>query len=214
MPVIRTFITKTKPGRMQDAMSQVAGAGRAFLETGATHFGAYSMLSGPNFPGMMIHAIYEDFATFGEARQKVLEHPDGGAAAFAADAPQEVVRAILEEPVYRAGGDDAGDWLAQTKVRFAFTLQPSRGRTADVIRRASRLADTAADCGAIAASVRRIVAGSDYPMLVFASYHQGYAEFEATRNKVVASDVWTAISSSQDEAAARGASSLAAKIPV
>ena len=48
MPVIRTFITKVKPGRMQDAVTQLSGLKRVFLESGASHFGAYNIVTGPN----------------------------------------------------------------------------------------------------------------------------------------------------------------------
>ena len=212
MTVIRTFISKIKPGRMEDAMAQISKARGVFLETGATHFVAYNVLSGPNFPGTTIHAVYENFTAFGEARAKLIAHPDGGAAAFAADAPQELVRALIEEPVYRAGGDDDGKWIDQTNVRFAFVLHPSRGRTTDLIRRASRLANTAVECGAITANLRRIIAGSDRPMFLFASYHKGWAEYEMTRSSVAESDVWTALSSSQDDVATRGVTLLSTKI--
>ncbi len=44
------------------------------------------------------------------------------------------------------------------------------------------------------------------------SYHTGLADFETTRNAVRESDVWTALSRSQDEAATRMNSSISTKI--
>ncbi len=211
MTVIRTLIAKVKPGRMQDAMTQLSTWNPIFRETGAIHFGAYNLLTGPYFPGLTVHGVYENFAAFGASREQLLQHPVG-VAAFAADAPIEIVRALLEEPVYRAGGDDAGNWLAQTNVRFTFIIRPHRGRADDVVRRASRLADTIHQCGALAASVHRVIAGSDGPRIVQHSYHTGFAEFEATRNAVLESDVWTALSRSQDDASTRMQNALSTKI--
>jgi hypothetical protein len=143
-----------------------------------------------------------------------MQHPDGGVDAFAADAPQEMVRALIEEPVYRAEGDDDGNWVDKPKVRFLFTLKPSRGRGTDLVRGASRLADTAVECGAITANLRRISAGADSPMFVFASYHERFAEYEATTSAVLESDVWTMLSNSQEDVATRGTTMLSPRIAV
>jgi hypothetical protein len=51
----------------------------------------------------------------------------------------------------------------QPKVRFLFTLRPSRGRGSDLIRRASRLADATVECGAFTSNLRRITAGFGRP---------------------------------------------------
>ncbi len=140
------------------------------------------------------------------------QHPEGGGAAFPADAPTEIVRALHEEPVYRAGGDDAGNWLAQTNVRFTIIVRPHSGRTGGVERGASRLADTIHQCGALAANVLRVIAGTDGPRIVQHSYFAGFAEFEATRNAVLESDVWTALSGSQDDASTRMQNILCTRI--
>ncbi len=155
-------------------MTQLSTWNPVFRETGAMHFGAYNLLTGPYFPGLTVHGVYENFAAFGAGREQFLQDPEG-VAAFAADAPIEIVRALLEEPVYRAGGDDAGNWLAQTNVRFTLSIRPHKGRTGDVVRRASRLADTIHQCGALAANVHRVIAGSDGPQIVQHSYHTGFA---------------------------------------
>ena len=201
MSVIRTFISKVKPGRMQDAVAQLSGLKRVFLESGASHFGAYSILTGPIFPGLTIHAVFDDFATWGAARERVSQHPEGGVRALGADAPTEIVRALLAEPVHRAG--DVASIIEQTKVRFTLIVQPHRGRADDAVRRGSRLADTIKQCGALAAVLRRIIAGIDGPRMTLHSYFAGYAELEATRNAVLESDVWTALQRSQDEVVTR-----------
>jgi hypothetical protein len=81
-----------------------------------------------------------------------------------------------------------------------------------VVQRASRLADTIHQCGALAAGVQRIIAGSDGPRLWLHSFHVGFAEFEATRNKVLESDVWRALSRSQDDSDTRMQNVLCTKI--
>ncbi len=212
MPVIRTFFAKVKSGRMQDAMTNLSTRNRIVREAGAISFGAYHLLTGPYFPGLTIHAVYENYAAFGAWREQMRQHPEGGGAAFPADAPTEIVRALQEEPVYRAGGDDAGNWLAQTNVRFTIIVRPHSGRTGGVERGASRLADTIHQCGALAANVRRVIAGSDGPRIVQHSYHAGFAEFEATRSAVLESDVWTALSGSQDDSATRMQNFLCTRI--
>ncbi len=212
MTVIRTFIAKIKPGRMQDAMTQLSTLNRIYRETGAIHFGAYNLLTGPCFPGLTVHGVYENFAAFGAGREQFLQHPEG-VAAFAADAPIEIVRALLEEPVHSTASTEAiGNILAQTNVRFTLTIRPHKGRAGDVIRRASRLADTIHQCGALAANVHRVIAGTDGPRIVQHSYHTGFAEFEATRSAVLESDVWTALSRSQDDASTRMQNALSTRI--
>jgi hypothetical protein len=212
MPVIRTFISKVKPGRMQDAVTQLATFNRLFRESGATHFTAYHILTGPHFPGLSIHGVFENYAAFGTAREHLVQHPEAGGAAFAADAPAEIVRALMVEPVYRAGGDDVGSILAQTQVRFTLSVRPHKGRADDVVHRASRLADTIHQSGALGASVQRVIAGTDGPRIWLHSFHAGFAAFEATRNAVLESAVWTALSRSQDDSATRVLNVLCTKI--
>ena len=213
MPVIRTFISKVKPGRMQDAMTQLSTLNRLFRESRATHFTAYHILTGPHFPGLSMHGIFDNYAAFGTAREQLMQHPDAGGAAFAADAPVEIVRALLMESVHRTISTEAvGDVLAQTNVRFTLSLRPHKGRADDVIKRSSRLADTIHQCGALGANVQHIIAGTDGPRIWLNSFHAGFAEFEATRNAVLESDVWTALSRSQDDSVTRVLNVMSTKI--
>jgi hypothetical protein len=209
MPVIRTFIAKVKPGRMQDAVTQLATLKRLSMEAGATDFTAYNVVTGPIFPGLLSHIVCNDLAAYGAARDTVLAHPES-AQFFAADAPIDTVGALLVESVYTAGNPSS--IIAQTKVRFTIVLQPKRGRGEDVVRRLSRLADTAHECGALAADVRRAIAGPDGPRMYLHAFHAGYAEWQATRAAVQESDYWQALSRSQDEAAVRKQSIVSAKI--
>ena len=213
MPVIRTFISKVKPGRMQDAMTQLSTFDRLFRESGAAHFTAYNVLTGPHFPALTMHAVFDSFAAFGAVQEQLFHHPEGGGAAFAPDAPTELIRALLMESAHRTVSPEAvGNVLAQTKIRFTLSLRPHKGRAGDVIRRASRLADTIHQHGALGANVQHIIAGTDGPRLWLNSFHAGYAEFEATRNAVRESDVWTALSHSQDDSVTRVFNALCTKI--
>jgi hypothetical protein len=212
MPVIRTFIARVKPGRMQDVVTHLGTLHRLALEAGATAAASYNILTGPLFPGLTIHGGFEDLAAYGRAREQVLAHPEG-AQLFAADAPIDIVNASLAEPVYRAG-PPLRDVLAQTQVRYSIILRPHRGRGEDVVRRLSRLADTAHQCGALTVAVRRVIAGSEGPRLNIHAYHAGFAEFESTRAAVMESDVWNALSRSQDEAATRVTSVICTKFNV
>jgi len=215
MPVIRTFISKVKPGRMQDAMTLFPTFNRLFRESGAAHFTAYSLLTGPYFPGFSMHGVFENYAAYGTAREQIMQNPEAVGAAFGADAPLEVVRALLQEPVHTTASDEAiGDILAQTQVRFTLIVRPHRGRASDVVQRASRLADTIHQSGALGASVQRVIAGTDGPRIWLHSFHTGFAEFEATRNAVLESDVWTALSRSQDDSATRMQNALCTKIAI
>ena len=211
MTVIRTFIGKVKPGRMQDAVTALGTLKRLSIESGVTHVGAYNVITGPTFPGLTIHLVCNDLATYGAAREKVLANPES-AQFFVEDAPIEIVNALLSEPVYVAG--DVASIIGQTKVRFTLTASPHRGRHSDAVRRGSRLADTVHQCGALAASLRRVIAGTDGPMFTLHSYFAGFAELEVTRNAVLESDVWTALNRSQDEVVTRHANIVSVKIDI
>ena len=82
------------------------------------------------------------------------------------------------------------------------------------MRRGSRLVDTIHQCGALAASLRRVIAGSDGSLFTLHSYHAGFAELEATRNAVLDSDVWNMLQRSQDEVVTRGANIVSVKIDI
>ena len=118
----------------------------------------------------------------------------------------------MRTPEGTASTEAIGNILAQTNVRFTLIVRPHKGRTGDVVRRASRLADTIHQCGALAANVHRVIAGSDGPLIVQHSYHTGFAEFEATRSAVLESDVWTALSGSQDDSETRNQNFLCTRI--
>ncbi len=211
MPIIRTFIGKVKPGRRQDAVTALGTLKRLSIEAGVTHFAAYDVITGPLFPGLTIHLVCNDFAAYGAAREKVLANPES-AQFFAADAPIETVNALLAEPVYTAGV--VPSIIGQTRVRFTLTAQPHRGRFDDAIRRGSRLADTIHQCGALAASLRRNIAGADGPRFTLHAYHAGFAEMDATRSAVLESDVWTMLQRSQDEVVTRGANFVSVKLDI
>ncbi len=211
MPVIRTFIGKVKPGRMQDAVTSIGTLKRLSLESGAIHFGAYNVITGPLFPGLTIHIVCNDLAAYGAARERILANPES-AQFFAEDAPVETVHALLAEPVYTAG--DVPSIIGQTNVRFTLMARPHRGRHDDAIRRGSRLADTIHQCGALAADLRRVIAGADGPMFALHSYHAGFAELEATRNAVLESDVWTKLQRSQDEVVTRLANIVSVRLDI
>ncbi len=200
MPVFRTWFCKVKPGRMQDAVAQLADFKGIALEAGAAHFGAYNIITGPLFPGLNINGVFDSLAAFGAARETIRQRPEG-IPLLGENAPIEMVNALLAESIYTAG--DPPSILGQMKVRHTIVLKPNRGRGEDVLRRASRLTDTAHQCGALAASVRRVIAGAEGPRVVLHSFHAGFAEWEATRNAVMESDVWNALNRSQDDAAVR-----------
>ena len=209
MPVFRTWFCKVKPGRTQDAVAQLADFKGIALESGSTHFGAYNIVTGPLFPGLTVNGVFDSLAAFGAASEKVRQRP-GGIPLLGENSPIEIVNAILAETIYTAG--DPPSILNQMKVRHTIVLRPNRGRGEDVLRRASRLTDTAHQCGALAASVRRVIAGTEGPRVVLHSFHAGYAELEATRNAVRESDVWNALNRSQDEAAVRMQTVVATKV--
>lgn len=211
MPIIRTFIGKVKPGRMQDAVTAMGALKRLAIEAGSTHVVAYNVITGPLFPGLTIHLVCNDLAAYGAAREKVLANPES-AQFFAEDAPIEIVNALLAEPVHTAGV--VSRILDDTKVRFTLTARPHRGRFDDAIRRGSRLADTIHQCGALAASLRRVIAGTDGSMFTLHSYHAGFAELDATRNRVLESDVWNMLQNSQEKIVARGANIVSVKIDI
>ncbi len=104
--------------------------------------------------------------------------------------------------------------IEQTKVRFTLIVQPHRGRADDAVRRGSRRADTIKQCGALAASLRRVIAGVDGPRMTLHSYFAGYAELEATRNAVLESDVWTMLQRSQDEVVTRMGNVISERLEV
>ncbi len=210
MVVFRTLFCKVKPGRMQDAVTQLPDFKSIALESGATHFTAYNIITGPRFPGLQVTSVFENLAAFGAAREKIVQRL-GETSLFGENSPIEVVNAVLAESLYRAGSPVASI-LDQTKVRFSFTLRPNRGRAEDVLRRASRLADTAHQCGSLAVAIRRVIAGTEGPRLAFISYHPGFGELEATRSAVMESDVWNALNRSQDEAAVRMATTITTKV--
>ena len=209
MPVFRTWFCKVKPGRTQDAVAQLADFKGIALESGSTHFGAYNIVTGPLFPGLTVNGVFDSLAAFGAASEKVRQRP-GGIPLLGENSPIEIVNAILAETIYTAG--DPPSILDQMKVRHTIVLKPNRGRGEDVLRRASRLADTAHQCGALAASIRRVIAGTEGPRMALHSYYAGYAELEATRNAVMESDVWNALNRSQDEAAVRMQTVIATKV--
>jgi hypothetical protein len=196
---------------MQDAVTALGTLKRLSLESGATHFGAYNVITGPTFPGLTIHIVCNNLAAYGAVREKLLANPES-AQFFAEDAPIEIVNALLAEPVYTAG--DVASIIGQTKVRFTLTARPHQGRIDDAVRRGSRLTDTVHQCGALAASLRRIIAGSDGPMFTLHSYFAGFAEFETTRNAVLESDVWTMLQRSQDSVVTRGANIVSVKLDI
>ena len=207
--IIRTWFSKVKPGRMQDAVTQLADFKGIALESGSTHFGAYNIVTGPLFPGLTVNGVFDSLAAFGAASEKVRQRP-GGIPLLGENSPIEIVNAILAETIYTAG--DPPSILNQMKVRHTIVLKPNRGRGEDVLRRASRLADTAHQCGALAASIRRVIAGTEGPRMALHSYYAGYAELEATRNAVMESDFWNALNRSQDEAAVRMQTVIATKV--
>jgi hypothetical protein len=209
MPVIRTFIAKVKPGRTQDVIPHLSTYKSVLLESGATDFNAYHIITGPVFPGLAIHAVFEDLSAWGAGREKVLQRPEL-AQLTSADAPIDILHALIAEPVYVAGNVES--IIAQTKVRYRIGFKPHRGRGDTVVRRLSRLADTAHQCGALAVAVRRAIAGTDGPQIGIIGYYAGFAELQATRNAVLESDVWTALSRNQDEAATRLFSNITTKI--
>ncbi len=209
MPVFRTWFCKVKPGRMQDAVTQLADFKGIALESGAIHFGAYNIITGPLFPGLTVNGVFDSLAAFGAASEKIRQRPEG-IPLLGENSPVEMVNAILAETIYTAG--DPPSILDQMKVRHTIVVKPNRGRGEDVLRRASRLADTAHQCGALAASIRRVIAGTEGPRMVLHSYYAGYAELEATRNAVMESDVWNALNRSQDEAAVRIQTVVATKV--
>ena len=211
MPVVRTFVAKVKPGRTQDVVPHLSTYKRALLESGANHFTAYHIITGPVFPGLAIHGVFEDLAAFGAAREKVLQRPEL-AELTAADAPMDILQALLAESVYMAGNVES--IIAQTKVRYRIGFKPRRGRSDTVVQRLSRLADTVHQCGALAVAVRRAIAGTDGPQIGIVGYYAGFAEFQATRNAVLESEVWTELSRNQDEAATRLFSNITTKIDV
>jgi hypothetical protein len=195
---------------MQDALAQLSTFKDIALESGATHFTAYNIITGPLFPGLAVYGVFEDLAAFGAAREKVLQRPEG-ISLLGENSPIEIVNARLAEPVYRAG-PPLRDILGQTQVRYSIILRPHRGRGEDVVRRLSRLADTAHQCGALAVAVRRVIAGTEGPRMSITAYHAGFAELEATRAAVMESDFWQALSRSQDEAAVRLQTVITTKI--
>jgi hypothetical protein len=211
MPVIRTFIARVKPGRMQDAVAQLAVSKRLALDVGATDFTAYNIVTGPNFPGLAIHAVFDDLAAWGAAREQAVGRPEW-AQIFGEDAPTVTVNAVLSESVYTAG--DVASIIGQTKVRFSLIARPHRGRAVDAIRRGSRLADTILQCGALAADLRRGIAGTEAPQMGLHSFHAGFAEWQATRNAVLESDVWNVLNRSQDEVVTRTHNIICTKIDV
>jgi hypothetical protein len=214
MPVIRTFIAKVKPGRMQDAVSHLSTSKGAFLDSGATHFTAYNILTGPHYPGLSIHAVFEDLAAWGAGREKVIQHPLSYSMSGERDHPTDILHALLSESVYEAGNVNVGDIIEQTKVRFHVGFKPHRGRVDDVVRRLSRLADTVHQSGALAASVRRVIAGTEGPRIAIFGYHRGYAEWQATRAAVLESDVWTALSRNQDMSSTPTFRTISTKIDI
>ena len=58
MPVFRTWFCKVKPGRMQDAVTQLSACKPIALEAGATHVGAYNIITGPLFPGLQVTGAF------------------------------------------------------------------------------------------------------------------------------------------------------------
>jgi hypothetical protein len=211
MPVIRTFIARVKPGRMEDAVAQLADSKRLALDVGATDFTAYHIVTGPNFPGLFIHAVFDDLAAWGAAREQAVGRSEW-AQIFGPDAPTVITNAVLSESVHSAG--DVASIIGQTKVRFSLLVRPHRGRADDAIRRGSRLADTIRQCGALAADLRRAIAGTEAPQMGLHSFFSGFAELQSTRNAVLESDVWTALSRSQDEVVTRLSNVISTKIDV
>ena len=212
MPIIRTFISKVKPGRMQDAVTQLSTFKRAGLDSGASHFTAYNLLTGPHFPGIIMNMVFADIAAWGAGREKITQHQEWVPVRDAPDAPIEIVSAILSEAVYMAGS--VNDILEQTQVRYTIGFKPHRGRRDTVLRRLSRLADTAQQCGALAVGVRSVIAGTEGPRLLITAFHTSFAEFQATRSGVLESDVWNALSRNQDEASTRMFSTITTKLTV
>ncbi len=212
MPVIRSFIAKVKPGRMQDAVTQLGTFKRAMLESGATHFAAYNMLTGPHFPALNFNAVFEDLVAYGAGQEKIRQHPSWVPVRDAPNPPIELVTAYLSEPVHMAG--NVLDILEQVNVRFTVAFKPHRGRQDDEIRRLARIADLAHQSGALAAGVRNVIAGMDGLRLLITAFQSSFENFQTTRNTMLASDVWTAVSRNQDESSTRMISVLSTKLAV
>jgi hypothetical protein len=212
MSVVRSFIAKVKPGRMQDAVTQLGAFKRAVLEAGATHFAAYNVLTGPHFPGLNFNAVYDDLVAFGAGQEKIRQDPNWVPVRDAPDPPIELVTAFLSEPVHMSG--NVLDILEQANVRYTVAFKPHRGRQDDEIRRLSRVADLAHQSGALAAGIRNVIAGMDGLRLLATVFQSSFENFQTTRNTMLASDVWTAVSRNQDESSTRLISVLSTKIAV
>jgi hypothetical protein len=212
MPVIRSFIAKVKPGRMQDAVTQLGAFKRTVLASGATHFAAYNMLTGSHFPALNFNAVFEDLVAFGAGQEKVRQDPNWVPIRDAPDPPIELVTAFLSEPVYMAG--NVLDILEQANVRYTVAFKPHRGRQEDEIRRLSQVADLAHQSGALAAGIRNVIAGMDGLRLLATVFQSNFEHFQTTRNAMLASDAWTAVMRSQDESSTRLTTVLSTKIAV
>lgn len=109
----------------------------------------------------------------------------------------QLVNTVLAESVYRSG--DIANVIEQAQAPFTLLVKPHCGRSEDVVRRLSRLADIIHQCMALGASVRQVIAESDSPRIVIHTFHARYAEWEATRKAAMESDCRQEIIRSQDD---------------
>jgi len=197
MPVFRSFYCKIKPGRMQDAATQVATLKRLSMEAGARACAAYNVVTGPLFPGLTIHIVSDDLPAYGATRDKILANPEA-AQFFAEDAPIAIVNSLLAESVYEAG-PPVGDIHDQMTVRINTVHKPHVGREADVVRRLSHFADAGYQSGALTAVVRRVIAGTEGPRVAVFGYFTDWEHMAKGRAALRETDVWNALNQSQDE---------------
>jgi hypothetical protein len=110
------------------------------------------------------------------------------------DLPMDFNNGYIIQDVYTAGQMDL-----DVQLRTTLMMSPNRGRNDDSVRRLSRIADELVAGGAQSASVRTPLFGNQGSLVGLFAFYSGWDTLENSRQSMLQSNVWGAISQSQDQ---------------
>ena len=196
MPVIRAGNLKPKQGRITDTHAKLPEIKKIFDDSGARASLFWQKISGPNIGDIsFVYVAQEDgLANLGSLIGTIMSNEDYRALNADPDLPMDFNNGYIIQDVYTAGQMDLS-----VQLRTTVMMSPNRGRNADSVRRLSRIADELVAGGAQSASVRTPLFGNQKSLVGLFAFYSDWDALETSRQSLQESNVWSAISQSQDE---------------
>lgn len=196
MPVLRVGNLKPKPGRIADTHAKLPGIKKIFDDSGARASLFWRKISGPNIGDIsFLYVAQEDgLANLGSLITTIMSNEDYRALNADPDLPMDFNNGYIIQDVYTAGQMDL-----DVQLRTTLMMSPNRGRNDDSVRRLSRIADELVAGGAQSASVRTPLFGNQGSLVGLFAFYSGWDALERSRQSMLQSNVWGAISQSQDQ---------------